>query len=222
MDGGVAHAHTLGTNTRARRHARTHTLCETHRDPECGKVANQGRANSLVPLTCAAHGLSLLTTTFSPKWGGGYDTYVRTCLSVYVCGWLRVSFPHSILVGLFSVSSLMSCVTTSSRPFSGLRLGGSPAHWDALRVFPLALARTNARTHLNMQSPHQEDDVILGTRIFLLTYSSALHCVIFPAEIHFGLCGVSSSKNRMPENVFQKLQNQLFFFFFSSGGDSNR
>lgn len=92
-----------------------------------------------------------------------------------------MSFPHSILVGLFSVSSLMSCVTTSSRPFSGLRLGGSPAHWDALRVFPLALARTNARTHLNMQSPHQEDDVILGTRIFLLTYSSALHYVIFPA-----------------------------------------
>lgn len=163
----------------------------------------------------------LLLTTFSPKWGGGYDTYVAVCVRMWLTE-SEFSSLDSILVGLFSVSSLMSCVTTSSRPFSGLRLGGSPAHWDALRVFPLALARTNARTHLNMQSPHQEDDVILGTRIFLLTYSSALHCVIFPAEIHFGLCGVSSSKNRMPENVFQKLQNQLFFFFFSSGGDSNR
>lgn len=143
MDGGVAHAHTLGTNTRARRHARTHTLCETHRDPECGKVANQGRANSL---TCAAHGLSLLTTTFSPKWGGGYDTYVAVCVRMWLTE-SEFSSLDSILVGLFSVSSLMSCVTTSSRPFSGLRLGDHPltgtlsgfSHWHSH-------ARTHAHT----------------------------------------------------------------------------
>lgn len=105
---GVAHAHTLCTNTRARRHAHIH--CETHTDRQ---AKWQTRGANLLVLTCCS--LSLAAPS---KRGEG-----SLCVCVCVCMCLRVSFPHSILVGLFPCLHCRTerprIVAVTSRPFSG-------------------------------------------------------------------------------------------------------
>lgn len=137
------HTHSAQTHVHAGTHAHIHCAKRTE-TPSVAKWQTRGA------LIRSCRSLALLTVSrCSPLLSlpNGVEDTTRTCLSVYVCGWLRVSFPHSILVGLFSVSSLMSCVTTSSRPFSGLRLGDHPltgtlsgfSHWHSH-------ARTHAHT----------------------------------------------------------------------------
>lgn len=134
------HTHSAQTHVHAGTHAHIHCAKRTE-TPSVAKWQTRGALIRSLALLTVSRCSPLLSLP------NGVEDTTRTCLSVYVCGWLRVSFPHSILVGLFSVSSLMSCVTTSSRPFSGLRLGDHPltgtlsgfSHWHSH-------ARTHAHT----------------------------------------------------------------------------